>query len=196
MVITGADNSDVKGTDKMIYDFTPQLIEGEQILWQGESHRDGPHADPHQTSMLRIGGFVWILIMLLISALMLLANDFDVTREPSTFVTLAIFLCIGIGLIIGSFYYKHEYYCLTDKRIIRLNSKRGTKHVYHLEILRRAKLMGTKNGYGSIMVRGLVIRAYHNNEYRTRRRRITFYLRGVEKYSECYSILTSLLGND
>ena len=46
----------------MTPDFTPYLMAGEQIMWQGESHKEGPPMNPKETGSTRLFGIIWTIM--------------------------------------------------------------------------------------------------------------------------------------
>lgn len=161
-------------------------------MWQGESHKDGPPADPKNSRGTRFFGIIWtILSTLMFIPMIFLTPDLKGAGFWSAVIMAIVFVGIGVGMIIASFHYKQEYYCLTDRRFLSMDAKMQitNRELFHI---RSAQITGMKNGYGSIlMTTDIKHSSRSNGHYHTYHEVWT--MRGVETPSECYRILTSLL---
>ena len=176
----------------MTPDFTPYLMSGEQIMWQGESHKEGPAADLRNTRGTRLFAVIWIIITSMIFIpVIFLTKDLKGAGLASMIGMTVVFIGIGVGLLIYSFHYKQEYYCLTDRRFLSMNASFQIRNrdLYHVKT---AQITGISNGYGSIlMTTDIVHHSRTNGHYHTYHE--TWSIRGVQDVSECYRILTSIL---
>ena len=176
----------------MTPDFTLYLMAGEQIMWQGESHKEGPAADPKNSRGTRFFGIMWTFLtsMMFIPMIFFTPDLLGTAKIVSVFMAV-IFIGIGIAFICYSFHYKHEYYCITDRRFLVMDDKNRLS-IHELFHIRTAELTGITGNYGSIlMITDIVHRHRSNGHTHTTRER--WGMRGVENPSECYRILTSVL---
>jgi len=176
----------------MTPDFTPYLMAGEQIMWQGESHKEGPPMNPKETGSTRLFGIIWtIMTSMMFIPIIFLTEDLKGSALLASIAMAVIFIGVGIGLIVYSGHYKHEYYCLTDRRFLVLNDSMQISN-YDFCHIRSAQISGIKNGYGSIlMYTDIIHRTRTNGHYHSHH--VSWGMRGIENPSECYRILTSLL---
>ena len=173
-------------------DFTPYIMAGEEIMWQGESHKEGPPADPKGARGTKFFGILWsVLSALIFIPVIFLTGDLKGSAFWVTVGMAVLFIGIGIGLFFSTKYYKQEYYCLTDRRLLVMDTKNilTIRDLFHIQ---GAELTGIQNGYGSILMRTDITHRHRTNgHYHTTRE--MWSMRGVEEPAECYRILTSVL---
>ena len=181
----------------MTPDFTPYIRTGEQIMWQGESHKEGPPADPKEFIGMRVFSAVWTLFSGLIFGVVFF-TVFDSTQKVNTGTKIVcvlaglLFIGAGAAMFAATLIFRKEYYCLTDRRFIRMSEKGAIKQQSDLGHVLSAELTGMKNGYGSILMKtDIVHRSYSNGHHHTNRE--YWKMRGVDRPEECFRMLTGIL---
>lgn len=185
----------------MNIDFTPYLMADEQIMWQGQSHKQGAPAD-RETKTGRFMGILWTIISLGLfsSVLYYTADDpqMDATARTAIIIMGIIFVGVGIGVTISNFYIPIEYYCITDKRFLLMNKKGDMKGTGELSRVRRAEISGIRNNLGTIVMYTNIKHYHHTAHNHAHHHHSTtttekWKIIAVENPSECYRILTSIL---
>ena len=181
----------------MDVDFTPFLMSGEQLMWQGESHKEGPPANASSTRSTRLFSVIWTLISALLFGFIIVQSIIEKTplsgKAWAAVIGCAIlFVGIGIGLFISTFHYKQEYYCLTDKRFLVMTEKGVIDKAGELSHILSAELTAVKNGYGSILMKTDLVHTTHSNGH-THTHRTYWSMRGIQEPAECYRLLTGIL---
>ncbi|MBR6045384.1 MAG: hypothetical protein IKP47_07105 [Ruminococcus sp.] len=178
----------------MIPDFTPYLMAGEQLMWQGESHKDGPAPQASGSHSLLLFAVIWTLMSALIFGVVFMTSGSELKGGTlaATIIGAVLFIGIGVWLFIYTFHFTHEYYALTDKRFLCMSEKGVMIHQSELCRVVSAELVGIKNGCGSIVMRTDITHRRRVNGH-THTTRECWSMRGVEEPSECYRILTSVL---
>ena len=180
----------------MTPDFTQYLMHDEQIMWQGESHREGPVGSDRESRSIRFFGILWTALtaMMFIPMIIMQWNDKSMSTGvwAIIIVMVVIFVGVGIGLTVSSFVFRHEFYCLTDRRLIIINEKGTVKVTGELIKARSAELAAIKNNFGTIIITTNIIHYTHSKGHR-HAHRVRWKIVSVEEPSECFRILTSLI---
>lgn len=192
--ITEAEN--IEEIYLMTPDFTPFLMSGEQLMWQGQSHKDGPPANPASTRSTRMFGIIWTVITALLFGFIIFQTIGDSKMNGKAWAAIigcaVLFVGVGIGLIISTFHYKQEYYCITDKRFLVMTEKGVIDKSGELSHILSAELTAIKNGYGSIIMKTDLVHYTHSNG-RSHSHRTYWTMRAIEEPAECYRLLTGIL---
>ena len=177
-------------------DFTPFLMTGEQLMWQGKSHKEGPPSNAASTRSTRMFGIIWTVISALMFGFMIVQSTdnskINGKAWAAIIVCAVLFVGIGIGLIVSTFYYKQEYYCLTDKRFLVMTEKGVLDKAGELSHILSAELTAIKNGYGSILMKTDIVHYTHSKGH-SHSHRTYWSMRGIEEPAECYRLLTGIL---
>ena len=165
-------------------------------MWQGESHKDGPPADTRANSSMRLFAVVWTLISGGMFGFIIFTENGNTRMKGGAWAAVIacgiLFVGIGIGLFVSTLRFRHEYYCITDKRFIRMNDKGVMQQQSDLSHILSAELTGMKNGYGSIAMKTDIVHHHHTNgHYHTNRE--YWKMQGVEQPAECFRMLTGIL---
>lgn len=177
-------------------DFSPFLMTGEQIAWQGESHKDCPPANAAQNRSTRFFGILWTVLTIFIFGMMIFTSVGTKGMKGSALITIilcsVLFVGVGIGLIVSTFIYKHEYFCITDKRFLVMSEKGIISTSGELTHILSAELTAISSGYGSILMTTDIIH-YTHSKGRTHSHRTYWSMRGISEPEECYRLLTGIL---
>lgn len=177
-------------------DFAPFLMADEQIMWQGESHKEGPPANAASTRSTRLFSVIWTLISALMFGYIIFQSldnkGMSGKAWAGIIVSAVIFVGIGIGLYASTYHYKQEYYCLTDKRFLVMTEEGVLDKAGELSHILSAELTAIKNGYGSILMKTDIVHYSHSNGH-SHSHRTYWSMRGIEEPSECYRLLTGVL---
>ena len=180
----------------MTPDFTPYLMHDEQIMWQGESHKEGPIGSDRDSRSTRFFGILWTVMTTLMFVPMIFIQRGDNSMSTGAWAVViimaVIFIGVGIGLIVSTFVFRHEFYCLTDRRLIIMSDKGSIKETGELIKARSAELVAIENGFGTIVIVTNIIHYTHSKGHR-HSHRVRWKIISVENPIECFRILTALI---
>lgn len=169
-------------------------MSGEQIMWQGKSHKEGPPVVIRSSGNVKLFAILWLLMCsaIFIPVFFLQINDLGGSALAAMIIMFIVFMGLGIFLLVYAVHYTQEYYCVTDKRFIVMLEDGSIKISSELSHVQSAELTGIENGYGSIVMKTDIYRYVRTNGHRHRVRQV-WSMRGVENPSECFRILTGVL---
>lgn len=177
-------------------DFEPFLMAGEQIMWQGKSHREGPPANAASTRSTRMFSIIWTVISAVLFGFTIIQSIGNTKMNGKAWAAIigcaVLFVGIGIGIYASTFYYRQEYYCITDKRFLMMTENGVLSTAGELSHILSAELTAIKNGYGSILMKTDMVHYSHTNGH-SHSHRTYWSMRGIQDPAECYRMLTGVL---
>ncbi|MBR6873552.1 MAG: hypothetical protein IKN17_08630 [Ruminococcus sp.] len=178
----------------MEHDFTPYLMAGEQIMWQGKSHKEGPPVVMRSSGNVKAFAIIWLLMCsgMFIPVIFLQISELSGGVLAGFIVMFIVFEGLGIWLLIYAVHYTQEYYCITDKRFIVMLEDGRISMSSELSHVLSAEITGIENGYGTISMKTDIVRHTRIRGHRHTMREY-WSMRGVDDPSECFRILTGIL---
>ena len=171
-------------------------MSGEQIMWQGESHKEGPPANARSTRSTRMFSVIWTVISALLFGSIIaqsVGNEGMKGKAWAAMIGCAVlFVGIGIGIFISTYHYRQEYYCLTDKRFLVMTVQGEIATSGELSHILSAELTSIRNGFGSIVMKTDLVHYTHSNGH-SHSHRTYWSMRGIQEPAECYRLLTGVL---
>ncbi|MBR6102246.1 MAG: hypothetical protein IKP95_07450 [Ruminococcus sp.] len=175
-------------------DFSPYIAADEELLWQGESHKEGPAPQASGSNSMLLFAVIWTVMTVLIFGIVFISsgNELRGGTMAAAVIGAAVFIGLGAWLFYYTFHFTHEYYALTDKRFLRMSDKGEIVQQSELYHAVSAELLGIKNGYGTIKIKtGVVHRLRVKGHTHTTRE--FWAMRGIEGADEFYKLFTGLL---
>ena len=177
-------------------DFSQFLLNGEELMWQGERHPEGPPPNSQDPRSVRFFAIVWTLLCCLIfglsGATMFTAKNTNTADVLSILAFGLIFIGVGVALFCSSFVKKKEYYALTDRRFLIYYPKNGRVESHDLKDVVGVRIVGQKDIYGTLCLdTGLTKRVRSNKHWRTVK--VCWYMVGIEETQKVFALVTGLL---
>lgn len=175
-------------------DMKQYLLDGEELMWEGQSHKEGPDPSSANRISTRVFSIIWLIsCCAMFSIPIFVMQDQMQGKEDkiALYAFAAIFILVGVVLFISSFKTDNRYYALTDRRFLE-QKKDGTLLSHELRAVIGTQFVGIKNGYGTIVLEtGDTERVYRNKHWRTVQ--IKWYLKGVEEPNKVFQLVNNLI---
>lgn len=132
-------------------DFLRMLYTTETILWEGESSKNAKKADRKRQRTKAFFAVIWLGIGIFIAAAMF-CFDYNTSSILVGLIFAGFFVFFGFVFIRSAVEYTHEYYCLTNERL--LVAADGEKHIKTYELCEAtdAEITAQNGDHGSVLV--------------------------------------------